>query len=67
MHIWNVNNGKLLRRLDPRVDILRDKSLKVSKGSDDVAGVIWSEEDQKIGKYCVIFSYVSFKINCDFH
>ena len=50
VHIWNVNNGKLLRRLDPRVDVLRDKNLKVSKGSDDVVGVVWSEEDQKIGK-----------------
>ena len=40
--------------------MLRDKNLKVSKGSDDVVGVVWSEEDQKIGKVynlLYLFSY----------
>ena len=50
-HIWNVNNGMLLRRMNPRIDVKHTTATntKVNK-PEDVLGLVWSEENNRIGE-----------------
>lgn len=68
--VWNVNNGMMLRLLDPRNDIAGNTGNAINH-SDDVLGLIWSEEKERIGaeKKCrKLFTYYivsSYNIDLD--
>ena len=50
-HVWNVNNGMLLRRMNPRADVQCSKSTNEKPmRAEDVLGLLWSEENNRIGR-----------------
>lgn len=51
-HIWNLNNGTLLRKLNPKADVMKNAARQpvLYKRPDDVVGVIWSEDNSRISE-----------------